>query len=180
MEDLSYHILDIAENSIKADAGNIRIKITEDTEKDELKVVIKDDGRGIGKATLKRIRDPFYTTRTTRRVGMGISLLEQAANQARGRLNISSTPGKGTTISATFRHSHIDRQPIGELSSSLVTLIAGNPDVNIRYTHDINGKKFSFSTSDIKKQLDGMDINNPHVLGALKKLIHDNEAELGN
>jgi hypothetical protein len=111
---------------------------------------------------------------------MGISLLEQAANQARGRLNISSTPGKGTTISATFRHSHIDRQPIGELSSSLVTLIAGNPDVNIRYTHDINGKKFSFSTSDIKKQLDGMDINNPHVLGALKKLIHDNEAELGN
>ena len=180
MEDLSYHILDIAENSIKADAGNIRIRIVEDTVKDELKVVIKDDGRGIDEATLKRIRDPFYTTRTTRRVGMGISLLEQAANQAGGSLSISSKPGKGTTISATFRYSHIDRQPVGELSASLVTLIAGNPDVNIRYTHDINGKKFNFSTRDIKKGLDGMDINNPHVLGALKKLIHDNEAELRN
>ena len=130
MEDLSLHILDIVENSIAAGAKNIRIKIIEEKKKDFLAVEIIDDGKGMDDKTLKKVLDPFYTTRNTRKVGLGLPLLAQSAEESGGNIKIESKPGKKTTVKTTFSYSHIDRKPLGDVSETLKVLIAGNPDIN--------------------------------------------------
>jgi hypothetical protein len=177
MEDLSYHILDIVENSFKALATNIEIAIFENTEADLLKLVIKDDGLGIEGPLVQKAKDPFYTTRTTRRVGMGIPFLEQSARQAEGTCTVNSEKGQGTTITATFKHSHIDRVPLGDISATLITLIAGYPEVNLKYEHVRDKETFTFSTAEVKKALGDVNINDPNVLSQLKTLIQENELE---
>ncbi|HHE38370.1 MAG TPA: ATP-binding protein, partial [Candidatus Cloacimonetes bacterium] len=122
MEDLSLHILDVVENSITANASKIIIKIREEKEKDLLVIEIKDNGKGMNEETVKKVLDPFYTTRTTRRVGLGLSLLQQAAKESNGDFEINSKPGVGTEIKASFQDSHIDRKPIGDMNSTIVTL----------------------------------------------------------
>jgi len=112
MQDLSLHILDIIENSINAGAKRVEIMINEDLEKDILSIEIKDNGEGIDRETLEKVLDPFYTTRTTRRVGLGLSLLSQSAKEAEGDISIKSEKGVGTAVHAYFKHSHIDRRPL--------------------------------------------------------------------
>ncbi len=135
MEDLSLHILDVVENSIVAGASKIEIKITEDQSADLLLIEIKDDGRGMNKEILDKVLDPFYTTRTTRKVGMGLSLLAQAAEESNGNFEIDSKVGEGTEIKASFQYSHIDRKPIGDLKSTFIILITSYPEVNFVYAH---------------------------------------------
>ena len=135
MEDLSLHILDVVENSIAAGASKIEIKITEDQATDLLVIEIKDDGRGMDKETLAKVLDPFYTTRTTRRVGMGLSLLAQASEECNGKFEINSKIGEGTEIKASFKYSHIDRKPMGDLKSTFIILITSYPEVNFVYAH---------------------------------------------
>jgi len=144
MKDLSLHILDIAENSINAGAKNIYISIVEDKNKDLLTLEIKDDGRGISGDNLESVTDPFVTTRKTRRVGLGLALLRQASESAGGKLQIKSSPGAGTIIKATFQLSHIDRKPLGNINQTLVTLMAGNPKLNIKFAHRRNDTEFEF------------------------------------
>jgi signal transduction histidine kinase len=129
MEELSLHVLDIAENSIAAGAKRVEIRIDEDPAADWLTIEISDDGAGMTKEQLQRATDPFFTTRTTRRVGLGLPLLEQAARAAGGAFQIDSASGKGTKVTARFRHSHLDRQPMGDLRSTLMTLAAGHPEI---------------------------------------------------
>ena len=135
MEDLSLHILDVVENSIAAGASKIEVKITEDQASDLLVIEIKDDGRGMDKETLDKVLDPFYTTRTTRRVGMGLSLLAQAAEDSNGNFKINSKVGVGTKIKASFQYSHIDRKPIGDMKTTFITLLMSYPEINFIYTH---------------------------------------------
>lgn len=135
MEDLSLHILDIVENSIAARAKRIEIKITEDVKEDMLTVEIADDGQGMDAETLKKAMDPFFTTRTTRRIGLGLSLLGQAARESGGGIQIESKLGKGTRVKATFGYSHIDRKPFGDMEATLKTLIVGNPEVDFIYEY---------------------------------------------
>jgi len=135
MEDLSLHILDVAENGITAGAGLVRITIEEDTEQDRLTLVIEDNGRGMEPDFLAKVLDPFVTTRTTRKVGMGLSLLQQAAAEADGDLKVESSPGRGTSVKVAMRHSHIDRKPLGDMAATMITLIEGNPDVDFFYIH---------------------------------------------
>lgn len=135
MEDLSLHILDVVENSIAAGASKIEVKITEDQASDLLVIEIKDDGRGMDKETLDQVLDPFYTTRTTRRVGMGLSLLAQAAKESNGNFKINSKVGVGTKIKASFQYSHIDRKPIGDMKTTFITLLMSYPEINFVYTH---------------------------------------------
>ena len=135
MEDLSLHILDVVENSIAAGASKIEIKITEDQASDLLVIEIKDDGRGMDKETLDQVLDPFYTTRTTRRVGMGLSLLAQSAEESNGKFKIVSEVGKGTELKATFQYSHIDRKPMGDLKTTFITLLMSYPEINFIYIH---------------------------------------------
>jgi hypothetical protein len=178
MEDLSLHILDIVENSTKAGASLVQIKIKEDTNKDLLQIVIRDNGRGMDPEMAAKATDPFTTTRTTRRVGLGLSMLEQASREAGGDLTVTSDKGIGTEIRATFQASHIDRKPFGDIGSSMISLIIGNPDVDFVYESDFDGEKSSVDTRAIKAELEGAtSISDPAVLNLIRGVF---EESLGN
>ncbi len=159
MEDLSLHILDIAENSVAATADKIEIKISEDKEKDLLSIEIIDNGVGMDKKTLEKALNPFYTSKTVRRFGFGLSLLSEAAKAANGHLFVQSKKGEGTRIKADFQHSHIDRQPLGDIGQTIITLIIGNPEIDFIFEHKRNGHTYCLDTRKIKTQLNELPIN---------------------
>ena len=171
MEDISLHILDIAENSIGAEATLITISISEDTDKDLFLVEIEDNGRGIPEDMRSNVLDPFCTTRTTRKVGLGLSLLAQAARETGGDISVRPASTSGTIVAATFRKSHIDMKPIGNISETLVVLIAGNPQIDFLFTYKKNSNAFSLDTREIKKELDGVPINSSAVLSFLRDYL---------
>ena len=179
MEDISLHILDIVENSIRAEANKIKIRIREDEEKDLLSIEIKDNGRGIDKETLDTLFDPFTTTKTTSRVGLGLPLLAESARQSGGDIDVQSTVDEGTTVRADFRYSDIDRKPLGDMVNTLVTLIIGNAHVDFSYIHEKGDKHFSFDTADIKKELDGIPLNHPEVVKSIRGYLEEGFEELG-
>ncbi|GAG56501.1 hypothetical protein ES703_62108 [subsurface metagenome] len=153
MEDLSLHILDIVENSIRARAKKIEIKIIEDKKRDLLNIEIIDDGEGMDEKTVKNVLDPFFTTKNTRKVGLGLPLLAQSAEESGGSIKIKSKPGKGTRIKATFGYSHIDRRPLGDICKSLIVLIAANPDINFIYEYRENGASYHLDTKELKNDI---------------------------
>jgi len=169
MEDLSLHILDIAENSVAASADKIEIRITEDKKKDLLFVEVFDNGIGMDEETTKKALDPFYTTKTVRRFGFGLSLLSEAAKAARGSFSIKSKLGKGTKIWATFQLSHIDRQPMGDMGQTMITLILGNPEIDFVFVYKKNGFEYILDTGEIKAQLGDVPINSTEVLKLIKE-----------
>jgi hypothetical protein len=169
MEDLSLHILDIVENSVAANADKIEIRISEDKKKDLLSLEIIDNGTGMDKKTVEKVLDPFYTTKTVRRFGFGLPLLSEAAKAASGNLSIKSKKGEGTKIKADFQYSHIDRKPLGNISQTIITLVMGNPGLDLIYVHKRNGQKYSFDTRKIKEQLEGMPINSPAGIRMIKE-----------
>lgn len=175
MEDLSLHILDIAENSVAAGADRIEIRITEDSKKDLLSVEVFDNGRGMDEETLKKALDPFFTTKTVRRFGFGLSLLSEAAKAAKGTFSIESKTGEGTRIKADFQHSHIDRQPMGDMGQTMITLILGYPEIDFLYVHKKDSLEYSLDTSEIKTQLGDVPINSPQVLKILKEDLKKNK-----
>ncbi len=171
MEDLSLHLLDIVENTTAAGATLVEIYVRQDSEKNRLSITVRDNGRGMDLDMLARVRDPFTTTRTTRRVGLGIPLLEQACHEAEGHLDIMSEPGSGTEVTAIFRVNHIDCKPLADIGLTLVTLIAGNPDIDFKYESNIDGDKITMDTREIKTELDGIDIADPEVLALIRNLF---------
>jgi len=175
MEDLSLHILDIAENSIAAGAKNIEIIVKEDSANDVLSIELIDDGRGMDQHAAWKAVDPFYTTRTTRHVGLGLPLLDDATKVANGRLDIQSTPEKGTRITATFQLSHIDRKPLGKMAETITMLVARQPDTDIAYRHERDGWFISFSTREIKRFLNGFPLNSGKTLSFIKQYITQEE-----
>lgn len=179
MEDISLHILDIAENSIAAGATIIKITIAEDTGKDLLSVEIEDNGKGITDEFIKKVLDPFYTTRTTRKTGFGLSFFAQSAREAGGDISIKSKEGKGTAISACFKYSHIDRKPLGNIADTLIVLIAGNPQIDFLYEHRRNGKVYSISTKEIRLELGEIPLNFPAVINVIRKDIEEGIKGLG-
>lgn len=149
MEDLSLHILDIVENSIEAKATKIFIGIDQNIKNNLLVIEIKDNGQGMNKETLKKAVDPFYSTRRTRKVGLGLALLNQATRECGGTFEIKSEIKKGTLIRATFQNSHIDRKPLGDLKTTLMTLIATHPEINFIVDFKNGETKFCFDTEEI-------------------------------
>lgn len=135
MEDLSLHILDIVENSIAASASRIEVLLEEDTSRDLLSLEVRDNGTGMDAETRKRALDPFFTTRTTRRIGLGLPLLAQAAREAGGGVEIESEPGRGTVVRAVFQLSHPDRKPLGDITQTLRTILVGRPELNLRFEY---------------------------------------------
>ena len=146
MEDLSLHMLDIAENAVRAEAKLIRILVVEDAQKDELILQIEDDGTGMDAEALRRAIDPFFTTKDQRRFGLGLALLAQAAREADGEFEISSAPQTGTKVRATFRRSHPDCKPFGDVAATLETLVAGSADVDWVFECRKNGHVTRFDT----------------------------------
>jgi len=178
MKELSLHILDIVHNSISANATLVEIEVVENLDSDTFDICIIDNGKGMSEDTVKRVSDPFYTTRTTRKVGMGIALFKQNAEQTGGWLNISSVLGKGTKVEVHFSHSNIDRPELGDISGVLAMLITGTPNVNFRYKHKINSAEFEFTTLEIKEALGDVSINTPEVYGFLTEFINSNLEEI--
>lgn len=171
MQDLSLHLLDIVENSIEAQASRVEIQIEENRTQDLLVLEVVDNGRGMDEEMVKKATDPFVTTKLTRRVGLGLPLLAEAARQANGHLEIQSTLGQGTRVRATFQLSHIDLKPLGDITQTLLTLIVGHPEVHLVYTHRVDGAAFRLDTAEIKAQLDGIPIQAIEVLKILKNHI---------
>ena len=179
MLEISLHILDIVENSTRAGAKTVSIDIIEDTARDILSLEIRDDGSGMTEDILKKVIDPFFTTKTVRNVGLGLPMLAQAAERAEGRFIIESKGGEGTRVAADFKLSHIDRQPLGDIAGTLVTLIAGNEDIDLIYRHEHNGKIYIFDTREIKKEIEDIPINHVAVLNFIRNHIIEGLKEIG-
>lgn len=163
MREISLHILDVATNSIEAGASLIEIQVEEDTGRDLLWFTVKDNGKGMDKEFVKEVTNPFFTSRKSRKVGLGLSLLQAVCERCEGKLIIKSRLGTGTTVEATFRHSHIDRPPLGNIADTILGLILANPAVDFCYVHVYNGRKFYIDTREIKKVLRGVPIDSPDV-----------------
>lgn len=168
MIELALHILDIAENSTRAEATFVEITVTEDLKADVLSFEIKDNGTGMDEETLKRAMDPFYTTKKVRRIGLGLPMLAQAAQRTDGRFVIESHPGRGTRVYAGFRHSHIDRQPLGDIPGVVSALVLGNPDVDFLYTHNRDGRTYTLDTREIRAELGDVPLNHIEVITAIR------------
>jgi hypothetical protein len=172
LQDLSLHILDIAENSTAAHATRIEITIDENIRKNRLLFRIRDNGRGMTKQVQIRALDPFFTTKKVRRVGLGLPMLAQAAREAGGRLTIRSRPGSGTSITARFVFDHIDRKPIGNMAETIINLVAGHGrNIDFLYKYRKNDLSYIFDTRIIKRSLRDVPITDPEVLSFLKKEI---------
>jgi hypothetical protein len=169
MKDLSLHILDIAENSVAASASKIEIRISEDKKKDLLSVEIIDNGIGMDIETQQKALDPFYTTKTVRRFGFGLSLLSEAAKAANGHFSMQSGKGEGTKIKANFQSSHIDRKPLGDMGQTIITLVIGNPEIDLIYVHEKDGQKYSLDTRKIRAQLKDAPINSPDGIRMIRE-----------
>ena len=146
MKDLSLHILDVAENSIRAEAKRIEISIVEDVENDVLTLEITDDGKGMDPEMARRAAEPFFTTKSERRIGLGLALLARAAREAGGQFELSTSPGAGAKVRASFRYSHPDRKPLGDMAATLRVLVGGNPGLDLSYHHKKGARIVSFDT----------------------------------
>jgi len=179
MLELSLHILDIANNSVKAKASLIEISVEENVEKNFLRIIIKDNGCGMDEDFLSQVTDPFKTTRTTRKVGMGLSLFKAAAENAGGSLEIKSEKGVGTEVSVNFVYDHIDRQPLGDIAETLTTLISGNSAVDFVYRHIVNEKEFTLDTRKIREILGGdISLGSPEIVIWMKDYIREGLGEI--
>lgn len=178
MQTLSDHILDIAQNSIRARASRVEIDLQENATKDSLVITIKDNGRGMDETTVAKVTDPFFTSRTVRKVGLGIPLLKQNAEATGGTLKIESKTGEGTVIEAKFGLSHWDRPPMGDIAGSIVILVSANPEINFIYRHTTGKGKYTFDTNEVKEILEGVPLNDPEIVMALKQMIRENIKEI--
>lgn len=178
MLELALHVLDIAENSSRAEANLIEITIVEDLEKDIFSLEIRDNGHGMDEQTMEKALDPFYTTKKVRRIGLGLPMLNQAATTAEGRFSLQSVVGRGTVVYAGFKHSHIDRQPLGDIAGVITMLILGNPDIDIVYTHKKNENVYTLDTRELREGLGDVPLNNMEVLNLVRDNIREGIEEL--
>jgi hypothetical protein len=183
MREIALHLLDIAENSVAAEGRNISVHVHEDLFHDRVSASVIDDGRGMDAQTLERVQDPFYTTRTTRNVGLGIPLLKLAAEQADGSFSLQSEPGKGAWLEAEFRHSHIDRMPVGDLASTFLTLLISHPQIDWTFLYRVTDKEnhshdFLFESAELKSELGDISLTEPEVLTFLRDAFEEGIEEV--
>jgi anti-sigma regulatory factor (Ser/Thr protein kinase) len=178
MKDLALHILDILQNSVTAGATMIKLRIDEIPVEDKYMVKFTDNGKGMDAEMIQHVTDPFFTTRTTRKVGLGLPLLKQNAERTGGSMTINSQPGKGTNVEVEFSFKHIDRLPAGDIPGTLALTVSSFPAIDFRYTHNTPYGTFLFDTVEIKETLGDLPITNPQVIAFMKDLIRDNLKEI--
>ena len=183
MKEIALHLLDLAENSVSAHARTVRIDVCEDFRTNQLIARVEDDGDGMTEEVVKQVVDPFYTSRTERKVGLGIPLLKESAEACLGAMKISSVPGAGTKVEANFQHSHIDRMPLGDLSSTFLTLLLAHPEVHWVFTYAFNPpykgslRKFEFDDQPVKETLDGFPLTHPDVITFIRSSLEEGIAQ---
>ncbi len=177
MNEISLHLLDIAENSISAGSSRVTLRVEEFGEC--LTVSVEDDGRGMDEAFLKRVVSPFSTTRTTRKVGLGIPMFKQAAELAGGTFSITSQKGVGTRVEATFGLDHIDRMPMGDIASTLTAMVMMNPEIEYALYYTVDEREFAVTTSEMRAALgDDVPLSSPEVIGWLAEYIREGIREI--
>lgn len=178
MEDLSLHVLDIAENAIAAGAGRVAISINENEERDLMTIRVSDDGRGMSDEDLRRALDPFFTTKG-KRTGLGLALLAQTAGLCGGSVTISSVPAKGTKVAAHLRYRHIDRPPLTKMTETLMMLVYGHPEIDFRYRHRRNGRQFTFNSRRFLGQAGTGTTASPELIGTIRKALRTGLKRIG-
>ena len=172
------NVLDVAENSVAAGSTLTSITVEIDTAKRLLAVTIADNGKGMDEETVRRVTDPFYTTRTTRKVGLGLPLFREAAEATGGALRIQSQPGRGTTVRATFTLGHIDLAPLGDMTGTVVGLVQCNPNIDFVYRVIADGEEFCMDTREVRGILEGVPLSTPEVAVFLRGYLQENTENL--
>lgn len=179
MQEISLNILDLSQNSISAGATLVEISVEENTNVETLTVSIKDNGCGMTPEQVKSVSDPFYTTRTTRKVGLGVPFFKMAAEMSGGNFEIKSKVGAGTKVTGVFGLNNIDRMPLGDLNGTISTLVYCNPEVDFVYLRSRNDRNFTFDTREIRKTLGGcVPLNAPEVSQWIRGFLSDGEKEV--
>jgi sensor histidine kinase YesM len=156
----------------------IEISIEESQAENTYCVRIKDNGKGMTQEMAKKVLDPYVTSRTTRKVGLGLPLLMLNAERTGGHLSITSDLGKGTEVEAIFVYNNIDRIPLGDMAGTIVLLASANPLIEFVYTHTVNSEQYIFDTREIKEALDEVSISDNHIFKYLKEMINENLQEI--
>ena len=177
MPEISLNILDVAENSTRAGASLVQITVDVQPEADKLTVIIADDGCGMTPAQIRQVTDPFYTSRTTRKVGLGVPFFKFAAESTGGSFSIESEPGKGTMVTAVFTLNHIDRMPLGDMTATIHTLIQGHPATAFLYVYRCGNKEFSLDTREMRAILGDVPLTAPEISSYLKDYLTENKLE---
>ncbi len=174
MKDLSMHIMDILQNSTRAGASEVTLEVLEDAAADTLTIRFIDNGCGMDAETVQKVINPFFTTRTTRKVGLGLPLLKQNTEQTGGSLDIQSEKGKGTTVTAVFGRSHLDRPPMGDLAGTVVLTASAYPDIHFIFHYKNDQVDYTFDTDEVNEALDGMSIQDPEIITYLREMVEEN------
>lgn len=178
MRELALHILDVLQNAREAGSKLVRLNIGEDIEEDRLTIEVTDDGPGMAEEAMKRVTDPFFTTRTTRHVGLGLPLFAAAAGRCNGELKIEKVLGQGLRVTASFQHGHIDRAPLGDMTRTLLSFLMGEPFCDLVYLHRRGEKTFAFDTRLLRKELGPIPLTHPVVREWLEGYIAEGEGGL--
>lgn len=178
MRELSLNVLDIAQNSVSAEASLIEIELIEETHKNNLLIGIYDNGKGMTPQQVENVRDPFFTTRTTRKVGMGIPLFRFAAEMTGGSFEIESAVGVGTKVRAYFKTDHLDFTPIGDMTSTMISLITMNLHIDFVYRRKIDNKEFTVDTRQLREILGDVPLNEPSIALWITDYINENTKQL--
>ena len=178
MRELSLHILDVLQNALEAGATRIELEIDEDSERNRLTICVRDNGRGMTRDQERRVEDPFYTTRVTRHVGLGVPLFKVAAQRCNGDLTIASRPGRGTEVVAEFDRDHIDRAPLGDIAGTLLSVVLSNTGCDLAFEHRLDGRAFGFDTEEIRQVLGEVPLSHPRVRAWFQQLIREGYVDL--
>ena len=174
MRELSLNVMDVAQNSVRADADLVRITVTESAKDDNLTIRIADHGCGMTQEQVQQVIDPFFTTRTTRKVGLGVPLFKLSAEQTGGSFDIQSEKGVGTTTTASYVPSHMDMTPLGDINSTVKILIQCNPDIDFVFTHSTDNGSFTLDTRELREVLEGVSLDTPDVLEWIADYLEEN------
>lgn len=177
MPEISLNILDVAENSTRAGASLVEITVDADPEADRLTVTIADNGCGMTEEQVARVTDPFFTSRTTRKVGLGVPFFKYAAESTGGTFTITSQTGVGTTVIAVFVLSHIDRMPLGDITSTIHTLIVYHPETDFLYRYVYNGASFTLDTREFREVLGDVPFDTPEISEYIREYLAENKQE---
>ena len=178
MPEIALNVLDIAQNSVRAEASLIQISVEINQPADRLAITIEDNGCGMTKEQVSHVTDPFFTTRTTRKIGLGVPFFKMAAESTGGSFAIQSEPGTGTKVTAVFGLSHIDRMPLGDMNGTIYTLITFNTQIDFLYTYTFNKRSFKLDTREFKDILEGVPLNNPEVAEYVRQFLNENSHEV--
>jgi hypothetical protein len=180
LRELALHILDVAQNSVEAGAATITITVVEDRAADTLGVTIQDDGPGMSAEAAARVFDAGYTSRKTRRWGLGLPLCRATCERCNGEMGLTSAPGAGTTVSCRLRLSHVDRPPLGDMGAVLQSLLCAAGSRHVRYRHQVGGAGFELDSAALQAELDDVALTHPAVLDWVRRYVNQSLREIGS